>query len=333
MACRSCPRQLLQLSRQTQPLFDTQSTATAATIVRHSIHRQVSATTLAPQNQQQRRGLRTTPARPKSWIPESVRNLGGQLLRSTAEPYQVLHATESIYKTCAKAADYKISETDKRNGTVPKTPEGEELGVGETTWHNEFNLPPTFSTWSQVTMLHLYLVFARMRDLPLQGSRAWQRQLIDHYFFDAEARMDLTHGITSRAMRHRYLKDLFVQWRGLIVAYDEGVARGDAALAAAVWRNVYKAREDVDPRHLAAIVSWMRMCLKTLDEMPDEGLFFQAATIFSWPIKNELMLVDRPVRELESVLGSLSDPGEDASTAAKSQKTLAKGLKSASASA
>jgi cytochrome b pre-mRNA-processing protein 3 len=151
-------------------------------------------------------------------------------------------------------------------------------------------------------MLHLYIVYARLRNLPPDAARSWHKQLTDQFFFDAEERMDVVHGITSRGLRHRYLKDLFIQWRGVIAAYDEGVVKGDAVLAAAVWRNVYKAREDVDVRKLAAITSWMRACLKSLDATPDHALFFGAGTVFKVAPKSELRLVDMPSRELEGVL-------------------------------
>lgn len=151
-------------------------------------------------------------------------------------------------------------------------------------------------------MLHMYLVFARVRNLEPEAARSWQKQLVDHFFFDAEDRMELSHGLTSRGVRHRYLKDIFIQWRGIIVAYDEGVIKGDPVLAAAVWRNVFKAREDADVRAVAAIVSWMRLCLKMLDQMPDEALFIQAQSAFKWPARNELLAVDLPARELEGQL-------------------------------
>lgn len=58
----------------------------------------------------------------------------------------------------------------------------------------------------------------------------------------------------------------------MLAAYDEGLARGDAVLAAAVWRNVFKAKEDVDVRAIAQIVSYMRRVLKGLDKTPDEDI-------------------------------------------------------------
>lgn len=48
--------------------------------------------------------------------------------------------------------------------------------------------------------------------------------------------------------------------------------KGDAVLASAVWRNVFKAKADVDVRGLAAIVGYMRMSLRDLDGLADEEL-------------------------------------------------------------
>lgn len=82
--------------------------------------------------------------------------------------------------------------------------------------------------------------------------------------------MTINHNMHAHGTRNRYLKDLYVQWRGLLAAYDEGLVRGDAVLAAAVWRNVFKANSDVDIRALAQIVSYMRTYLAYLDGLPDE---------------------------------------------------------------
>jgi cytochrome b pre-mRNA-processing protein 3 len=146
-----------------------------------------------------------------------------------------------------------------------------DLGV----WANlfaELGLKPTFSTWSQVTMLHMYLLSARFRCFDAHIAQPWQQHLLDHFFYDAENRMTIEHNMHARGTRNKYLKDLFIQWRGVLAAYDEGLARGDAVLAAAVWRNVFKAKEDVDVRAIAQIVSYMRRVLKGLDKTSDEDV-------------------------------------------------------------
>ncbi|KAI1805644.1 ubiquinol-cytochrome C chaperone-domain-containing protein [Daldinia bambusicola] len=298
MACRICRQQLALLTRRAGSTTIEIPKNAAAAAAAAAAQRLIAPAPAVGSRFDQRRSFRTTPH--QSAI--NLRDIIAMVFQRTSEPYRIVNATETIYKACAREAHYTIPEKDRKAGTITKTAEGEDIGKGTTMWHEDFKLAPTFSTWSQITMLHLYLVFARLRNLEPEAARSWQQQLTDHFFFDAEERMDRTHGIGSRGLRHRYLKDLFVQWRGIIAAYDEGLVKGDAVLAAAVWRNVFKAREDVDVRALAAIVSWMRLCLKMLDQISDEALHYQTEAVFKWRAKNELALVDRPAKELEGQL-------------------------------
>lgn len=81
------------------------------------------------------------------------------------------------------------------------------------------------------------------------------------------------HNIDAKALRSKYLKDLFVQWRGLTAGYDEGLAkRNDAVLATAVWRNIFRADEEVDLRGVGMVVSYIRGVLKGLEIMEDEAI-------------------------------------------------------------
>jgi cytochrome b pre-mRNA-processing protein 3 len=193
-------------------------------------------------------------------------------LTNTTSAYSAYGVTEILYKTCSLTADYAIPQAADPEAEVPKTASGEDLGVGSSHWHTGLGLPPTFSTWSQVTMLHMYLLTVRFRCFPGDGSAVWQQHLLNHFFYDAEDRMTVLHGMHARGTRNKYLKDLFIQWRGLLAAYDEGLARGDAVLASAVWRNVWKADEEIDVRHLASVVAYMRRVLKGLDGMRDEDI-------------------------------------------------------------
>ena len=131
-------------------------------------------------------------------------------------------------------------------------------------------------------MLHMYLLSARLRCFPAHSAQTWQQHLLDHFFYDAENRMTINHNMHARGTRNKYLKDMFIQWRGLLAAYDEGLAKGDAVLAAAVWRNVFKANEDVDIKILAQIVSYMRRVLRALDAVSDDKVM-QAGLQFMNP--------------------------------------------------
>jgi len=60
------------------------------------------------------------------------------------------------------------------------------------------------------------------------------------------------------------LKDLFLQWRGVLAAYDEGLVKGDAVLGSAIWRNLYRGQEEVDWEKVAIVVAYMRRAVKLL---------------------------------------------------------------------
>ncbi len=147
-------------------------------------------------------------------------------------------------------------------------------------------------------MLHMYLLVVRFRCMDQTAQQAFQAQLVNHFFYQAEAKMELMHDLTSRITRQAYLKDLFVQWRGLIMAYDEGIYKGDAVLASAVWRNLFKAREDVDTRALAAVVSWMRAGMEQLTELTDETVELRGEDVFELPVVGEFKSVDVPTASL-----------------------------------
>lgn len=119
----------------------------------------------------------------------------------------------------------------------------------------------------------MYLLTVRIRSFPPAYAPTWHQHLLDHFFYAAEDRMVRLHGMSARSVRNKYLKDLFLQWRGLIAGYDEGLARRqDAVLATAVWRNIFRADEEVDLRGLGTVVSYMRGVLGGLEAMEDEDL-------------------------------------------------------------
>jgi cytochrome b pre-mRNA-processing protein 3 len=150
-------------------------------------------------------------------------------------------------------------------------------------------------------MLHMYLLVVRFRCFDAASQQAWQTHLVNHFFYHAEAKMDEVHELTSRLVRQKYLKDLFVQWRGLMLAYDEGLVKGDAVLASAVWRNLFKAREDVDVRALAAVVAWMRAGLAELGEMTDDEVEVGGHAAFG-ALTEKFRTVDLPTASMKAVL-------------------------------
>ncbi|KAJ5964651.1 uncharacterized protein N7479_004527 [Penicillium vulpinum] len=201
---------------------------------------------------------------------------------NAAETYVAYGMTQKLFEACSSQADYKIPQASQKGAEVPKTEAGEDLGVGEGWWYKELGLLPTFSTWSQVTFLHMYLLTVRLRALPHRDSvTTYSRHLIDHFSHEAEHRMDAYHDLGSRTIRNKYLKDLFIQWRGIIAAYDEGLAKGDAVLGAAVWRNLWKGsqvgpdgKEEIDWAKVAQVVAYMRRVLSELSKKDEVDIVF-----------------------------------------------------------
>ncbi|KAK7538565.1 ubiquinol-cytochrome C chaperone-domain-containing protein [Phyllosticta citribraziliensis] len=199
---------------------------------------------------------------------------------STTEPYAAYSGTKGMFESCAKQADYKIIRD--KDGEAPTTEKGEELGVGEGWWYEELGLTPTFNTWAQVTFLHMYILTTRIRLFPAEHAPTWHQNLIDHFFYEAEKRMVKWHNIAASGIRNKYMHDLHIQWRGLVTAYDEGLVKGDAVLATALWRNMWKA-EKIDPRGLAILVNYVRANVFKLDKSNDgmvlSGFEFDASAL------------------------------------------------------
>ena len=211
-------------------------------------------------------------------LPTTLANRLRKTATRTTDPYIAYGATQSLFRTCSAQASYTIPEP-QRQGILtgqgpPKTSTGEDLGVPESPgswWFNELGLQPTFSTWSQVTYLHMYMLVVRFRAMEdRRGVVArYQHYLLDHFSHAAEDRMSLLHGMSARGIRNRYLKDLFLQWRGLLAAYDEALVKGDAVLAGAVWRNLWKGDEAVDWEKVAQVVAFVRRAVRLLGNVTD----------------------------------------------------------------
>jgi cytochrome b pre-mRNA-processing protein 3 len=131
-------------------------------------------------------------------------------------------------------------------------------------------LKPTFSNWSQITFIHMYMLQVRFRMFPKSHAGVWIQHLTNHAFYAAEDRLVIWHKFNANSLRQKYLKDMFSQWRAVLLSYDEGLMKGDAMLAAAIWRNLFGAKDDVDYEKLAQIVGYMRREIKRLDHANDD---------------------------------------------------------------
>ncbi|KAL2051816.1 hypothetical protein ABVK25_007972 [Lepraria finkii] len=76
---------------------------------------------------------------------------------SVTETYVAYGVCEKLVKECARQANYTIPQAHEKNVDIPKTKDGEDLGVGTGWWYETLGLTPTFNTWAQITFLHMYL--------------------------------------------------------------------------------------------------------------------------------------------------------------------------------
>jgi cytochrome b pre-mRNA-processing protein 3 len=116
----------------------------------------------------------------------------------------------------------------------------------------------------------MYMLQVRFRMFPAMHAPTWVQHITNHLFWAAEDRLVVYHKFNSNAVRQKSLKDMFANWRAVLLSYDEGLVKGDAVLAAAVWRNLFGGREDVDFQKLAQVVGYMRREIRRLTQASDE---------------------------------------------------------------
>ncbi|CCH58009.1 hypothetical protein TBLA_0A02080 [Henningerozyma blattae CBS 6284] len=145
----------------------------------------------------------------------------------------------------------------------------EELSESCKFFYESLNLPRTFSQWFQITILHEWILFTRMRAMPFKYGKNYQQKLVDRTFLDIERRLFEEMNVKSGRIVDQYLKDFNTQLRGAVFAYDEGFFTDDATLATALWRNLFGGRKNIDMVQLEAIVRYVRSQLYVLSKMSD----------------------------------------------------------------
>ncbi|QLL33640.1 hypothetical protein HG536_0E05510 [Torulaspora globosa] len=174
--------------------------------------------------------------------------------------------------------------------------EGEKLSDTAKFFYEDLKLPRTFSQWFQITLLHEWILFVRMRAMPFKYGRNYQQKLVDRTFADIEMRLFEEMNVNSGRIADQYLKDFNTQMRGAVFAYDEGFYTDDATLAAAVWRNLFSGRKNIDMVHLEAVVRYIRSQLYVLSRLSDRDF---AMGNFKFVPPNESVTVLTPEQEAE----------------------------------
>lgn len=147
--------------------------------------------------------------------------------------------------------------------------ENEELTKTAKFFYEDLKLPRTFSQWFQITILHEWILFVRMRAMPFKYGKNYQQKLVDRTFSDIELRLVEEMNVHSGRIADQYLKDFNSQLRGAVFAYDEGFYTDDATLAGAIWRNLFGGRKNIDAVHLEAMVRYVRAQLYVLSKLSD----------------------------------------------------------------
>lgn len=68
------------------------------------------------------------------------------------------------------------------------------------------------------------------------------------------------------------MKELDMEFRGLIVAYEEGLLTDDRRLAGAIWRNFVDDKLSTDVESISRMVDYVRAQVKKMDETDREAL-------------------------------------------------------------
>lgn len=174
--------------------------------------------------------------------------------------------------------------------------EGEELSSSAKYFYDTLKLPRTFSQWFQITALHEWMLFTRMRAMPFKYGRNYQQKLVDRTFSDIELRLFDEMNIHSGRIVDQYLKDFDTQLKGAVLAYDEGFYTDDATLATAIWRNLFAGRKNIDINLLEDVVKYVRSQIYIMSRLSDREF---ATGKFNFVLPPETVKKLSPEEELQ----------------------------------
>ncbi|GME86555.1 unnamed protein product [[Candida] boidinii] len=183
----------------------------------------------------------------------------------------------------------------------------EDLSETAKFWYETLALPRSFSQWFQITSLHIWLLFVRMRAMPFKYGKSYQQKLVDRFFKDMELRLSEEMNVLSGRITDSYLKDFHSQLMGIVLSYDEALASNDAVLAAALWRNIFNGEKNVDLVKLEALVRYVRMQLYVLSKTSDRAFGF-GDFVFVNPNETVAPLTKEEEQQLKKVAKQIYEP-------------------------
>ena len=134
---------------------------------------------------------------------------------------------------------------------------------------NELGLPPTFASWFNVSLLHVWMLLVRTRTIEDDALRkAVNQRIIDNFFLDIERGVIVTANVTNPIIVGKTNKMLLKTYYGSMAALDEAFLKGDAPLADALYRNLYAFdTEHCSAQKLEKVIIYMRRQVYKLDNI------------------------------------------------------------------
>lgn len=157
---------------------------------------------------------------------------------------------------------YTRKETLKRSAQVAYMTCAEQGSVED--FYRICKLPDTFHSWFLVVHLHLWICMVRLKQEGKDGAVLY-KQMVAFFWEDVEHRIRLLE-INDRQLVGETTKELFKSFRGLLLAYDEGIVGDDTVLASALWRNMFHAcKETANAQDVALLLEYVRKEVKSFD--------------------------------------------------------------------
>jgi cytochrome b pre-mRNA-processing protein 3 len=128
----------------------------------------------------------------------------------------------------------------------------------------EFGVPDTVDGRFDMVLLHAFLVLRRLKGDHSRTADLAQA-LFDHMFADMDRNLR-EMGVGDLAVGRR-IKAMAAAFYGRIAAYETGLALGEAALADALKRNLYR-KSNADAAAITAVAGYLRREAQALDRQP-----------------------------------------------------------------
>ena len=118
----------------------------------------------------------------------------------------------------------------------------------------ELELQDNLNTWFAITILHVWIVNARLTAEGLIGKEVKQ-EVFNNLCTDVEIRLAKAGHKSNLA---KTMEDLLDSYYGQCLSYDEGLAKGDAIFASALWRNFFYSDPNILPSQLVKLLAYTR---------------------------------------------------------------------------